>query len=792
MPSTRSGALYAGLFLVTLSTLMLEVLDTRLLSVLTWYHFSFFAVSVAMLGMAAGAVSVFVMGDWLTGERARQAMPVAALGFAIALPLCHVANLVIPFPAVSGVAAAPLAALAVSTVVFTIPFLFSGVVVTLALTRTDAPAGRIYAADLAGAAAGCLVVVLALERTDITSTAFIAGTAAAASAWCFARYAGRPAAGSVAVLLVLAGATAINASADRPLGVIYPKSRGLWFQERAIEYSAWNAHSNVIIRTPVPSTVFLWGPGKGAPDVKTRIAWGAIDGDAGTAFTEWDGDTASLGWTQYDVTAVPYRLRQGRVGIIGVGGGRDLLTALAAGNTDVTGVEINKALLDALRGPYRSLTRIADDPRVTLVHDEARSFLTRHRQPFDVLQMSLIDTWAATGAGAFTLSENGLYTREGWRVFLNALTPAGVFSVSRWFDPATASETTRLVSLGVAALIDAGITAPRQHLLLVTRERVATLLVSRTAFTADDRARLEQVAGDLDLGLLVTPWAPSPDWRLERIGNAVSMDTLRAAAADRDFDFTPPSDSRPYFFNMLKPGAVFRQRGVSGAGIVTGNLLATSTLLGLSAIALVLVLAIVLWPLVRLGRPAVPPPVFRAALLYFAAIGLGFMFVQIPFLQRFSVYLGHPTYTFSIILFLMILSAGAGSMLSDRLRHDGAWALRLPWIIGSLIFLETMLLQPVTDATIGGGLVARTVVVTLFVAPLACVLGMCFPIGMRLAGQHSAAITAWMWGVNGAAGVLASIVAVMASMWLGINVSFWVAAALYLTLTWPMRALARA
>jgi hypothetical protein len=415
--------------------------------------------------------------------------------------------------------------------------------------------------------------------------------------------------------------------------------------------------------------------------------------------------------------------------------------------------------------------------------------LTRNTRPFDVLQMSLIDTWAATGAGAFTLSENGLYTREGWRVFLRALTPTGVFSVSRWFDPSTVSETTRLVALGVASLIDAGVARPREHLVLVTRERVATLLVSRAPFTADDRARLEDVSESLGLDLLVTPWAPSADARLDGIANAGTLDALSVATEDADFDFSPPSDSRPYFFNMLKPGAVLRPRGVSGAGIVTGNLLATSTLLGLSGIALILVLAIVLWPLVRLGLPDVPGPVFGASLAYFTIIGLGFMFVQIPFLQRFSVYLGHPTYTFSIVLFLMILAAGAGSYVSDRLALAGRAARALPLVIAGAILIVTFLLQPVTEATIGGGLVTRTLVVALFIAPLAWFLGMCFPLGLRLAGRHSDTITAWMWGVNGAAGVMASIVAVMVSMWLGIDVSLWIAAALYAALVFPMRAL---
>jgi hypothetical protein len=789
-PHPRLAWLLGGLFFVTLATLMLEVLDTRLLSVLTWYHLSFLAVSVAMLGMAAGAVFVFVAGELCAPERALRLLPGAAGALAIGIGVSHVANLVIPFP--SGARTpADVAGLGISTLVLAVPFIMSGVIVTLALTRTRAPIGVLYGADLIGAAAGCLAIIWLLNRTDITSTAFATAAAAAIGAWCFARYAGRPGTGCAGLALVLAGAAALNAAADRRLGVVYPKSRTLWLDDRAIAFSAWNAHSNVIVRTPAVGRPFLWGPAASAPETPVTQALAAIDGDAGTVITQWNGDPGSLDWVQYDVTSLPYRLRRGDVGVIGVGGGRDILTAIWAGNTSITGIEINEVLVRILSDRYRDFARIVTHPGVTLVHDEARSYLTRTTRRFDVLQMSLIDTWAATGAGAFTLTENGLYTRDAWRVFLRALTPTGVFSVSRWFEPDAASETTRLLALGVASLLDRGVDRPRDHLVLVTRERVATLLVSPSPFTTADRERLQSIAAGLGFTVRASPWDDAADPRLARIIDARSLDALERAAADPYFDFTPPTDRRPFFFNMLKPRAFFQTAATASAGVVSGNLRATRTLIALAVVAAVLVTAIIAWPLLMLGRPPVQPRVFGAALAYFTLIGLGFMLVQIPFLQRFSVYLGHPTYTFSIILFLMILAAGLGSLASERIRlsrHRG-WRF-LPAGIGLLVLVETGLLQPVMDRTVGADLPGRTLVVALFVVPLALAMGCCFPLGMRLVGHHSNQVTAWMWGVNGAAGVMASIVAVMVSMWLGIHVNLLVAAGLYLVLSLPLHWLA--
>ncbi len=788
---TRTRWLYAGLFFVTMATLMLEVLDTRLLSVLTWYHLSFVAISVAMLGMASGAVLVFLGGAAFAPERAAGILPSATIVFAVALAVSHVGNLAIPIPGVSGASPREVAALAMSTLVLTVPFIVSGMVVTIALTRTQAPIGVLYGADLLGAASGCLAIVWVLERTDITSSAFAAAALAALGAFCFARYAGRGGAAAAVVTAALLAAVAANTTARSPLGVIYPKDQRLWFRENVIEYSRWNAHSNVTVNRPAPTRVFYWGAAANAPATPATIAYAAIDGAAGTAITQWDGDPAWLDWTRYDVTSVPYQLRSGRAGIIGVGGGRDVLTAIAARSTSITGIEINAALVDALQVRYRDFARVATHPGVTLVHDEARSYLTRTPERFDVLQMSLIDTWAATGAGAFTLTENGLYTREGWQVFLRTLTPTGVFSVSRWFDPANVSETTRLVSLGVASLLDFGVASPRSNLLLVTRDRVATLLVSPSPFTGEDRRRVERLRDDYGFDLAVTPWHDAGAG-LQRIASAATHETLREAVRDDHFDYAAPTDRRPFFFNMLKPRAAFlpKNAGAAGTGIVSGNLVATRTLTALGLITAALVLGIILCPLAFSGRPGLPRGVFPASIAYFALIGFGFLFVQIPFLQRFSVYLGHPTYTFSIILFLMILAAGLGSFASDRIdlaRRTRIFA--IPVVIAAVAVLEVAVLQRALTATVAWPLAGRTLVVAAFVAPIAFLMGHCFPIGIRLLGQHSDRSAAWMWGVNGACGVMASIVAVMVSMWVAIDAGLILAAALYLVLLVPMRAL---
>jgi spermidine synthase len=784
--SPAPAPLAAGLFLVTFATLLLEVLDSRLLSVLTWYHLSFFAVSLAMLGMSAGAVLVFLAGDRMRGERAGRELARSATLFALSVPLSHVVNLCVPIPTASDHAVMEFTALAIATIVLAVPFFLSGMVVTLALTRCNAQIGRIYAWDLLGASAGCLAVVPLLNTTNISSAALVGGVAAALGAVALHRAAGIRAPRPLWALVIVCAVLAIgNARADRGLTVVMAKNRPL-IGGLNIQSTGWNSHSFVIIQKVNLGGVFLWGAGAQAPEREARLSWVLIDGEAGTPITEWDGKPSSLDWVSHDVTSIPHHLRHGSAAVIGVGGGRDILSALWAGNARVTGIEINGILIDALSGTYRTFARVATAPGVQLVHDEARAYLTRTADRYDVLQMSLIDTWAATGAGAFSLTENGLYTREAWQLFLSRLQPRGVFSVSRWFNPSNVSETNRLLALAIASLIDRGVESPRAHVLMAARKSVATLVVSPAAFDEQDRRTFERLAADEDFTVLASPWHDAASPRLERIAASRTDEALTAAIADPDFDYAPPRDRRPFFFNMLKPTSFGKAFGAPAGGVIWGNIRATGTLVLLFIVASIGVLLVIVWPLVRRGGLPMPGATFGAALFYFAAIGCGFMLIQVAFLQRFSVLLGHPTYTFAIILFSMILFAGIGSMLSDALSSTGRAYRSVPLAIAALVAVDLMMLPPAFRFGSSLDLLGRSLVVLAFTAPLSTLLGFCFPIGMRLVGRHSDEATAWMWGINGACGVLASIAAVGISMWIAIDANLVVAGVLYALLVIPI------
>ncbi|MCC7010196.1 MAG: class I SAM-dependent methyltransferase [Acidobacteria bacterium] len=787
MRSTRWLA--TGLFFATFSTLLLEILDARLLSVLTWYHLSFFAVSLAMLGMAAGAVFVFLRPAF-AGERARTTLATTALVLTCAIPASHLLTLSLPFLPLTRVTPMELLSVGWSTIALAVPFVLSGIVVTSALTRCGGPIGRLYAVDLVGAATACALVVPLLERTNVSSAILLAGSAAAAAAWCFARFAGRR--GTAALVLggAITATAIVNTTGTELFQVIYPKNRQLWLTNALNAVTRWNSHSYVLVQRPGDEPAFMWGPGIGAERFRNRTAWLAIDGEAGTPITQWNGDPAALEWVSYDVTALPYSLRHGDVAVIGVGGGRDILSALWGRNPSITGIDVNRIMIDLLTGSHRDFARIALQPQVTLVHDDGRAYLTRTDRRFDVIQMSLVDTWAATGAGAFTLSENGLYTLDAWRVFLDRLEPGGVLSVSRWFDPHNVSETSRLAALGVAALLDRGVAAPADHLLLVSRGSVATLMISTAPFTGDDERRLDAVVSPRGFTVLLAPWREGTGL-LGRIGRSTTRDALDRATADPFYDYSPPTDRRPYYFNMLKPRAILALSTLGQSGALSGNLRATLMLLTLLGIATALVLTIIVWPLARAGRPPMPGGRFAWSMAFFAAIGFGYMLIQIGLLQRFAVYIGHPTYTLAIVLCSMLLFTGLGSFASERLSLAGRAVRLVPLAVAAVLLLTALALPSVLARTVTAGLAARTGWVLAFTAPLSMLLGLCFPIGVRLLSR-TPSVTAWAWGINGAFGVLASIAGVAISMWIEIDGNFWIAAALYAATTAPLATMLRA
>lgn len=782
--------IYAGLFTVTLVTLMFEILLTRIFSVTLWYHFAFMAISLAMLGMAAGAVAVYLHPEeYNDASRLRRKMALSSLFFGLTALLGFLTHRAIPFaPEASLAGLGPLTA---TYVVMAAPFFFSGICVSIALTKFPEQINKLYAADLAGAATGCLFVIWALKQMDGPSAVVLVTALASIGAALLADGGRLFRVATISAILFLslaAVSTALARMQASPLRLGWTKIGA----ETQVLYEKWNPFSRIVIMKGTQ------GNGPGNPEgmspayrvkrMPQELAL-SIDASAETTLTEFQGDFRWVEYLKYDVKNIVHYLRPGSdVLIVGAGAGRDVLSALAFEQHSVRAVEFNEDILNIVNGRFGPFTGHLDhDSRVVFVHDEARSYIARLREPFDIIQISFVDTWAATAAGGFALTENSLYTREAWQLFLNRLTPRGVLSVSRWYFPNMPVEAYRLVSLASSALSEEGITTPWQHILMVSnlprsQDQVppcgaVTILVSKTPFSAADVATLEDVAHRLQFDLVLTPrFALDPTFAALASGK----DPERFVAAF-PLNIAPPSDDRPFFFSMLRLRDMFNTR-LWGHGANTLSLYSRPvfTLTALLVIVFALTLLCIIVPLLRKSGKAV---LSRAVpdLVFFGSIGFGFMLIEVSQIQKLTIFLGHPTYGLSVVLFVLLLSSGLGSYATQSVadsRSKSPGVLMLILLLGILAAIG--LLTPL--ATKGFASVstrARILVATGLLLPLGFAMGMAFPLGLKQASRRSGSLTPWLWGVNGATSVCGSVLAVIVSLGSGISSCFWTGFSFY-------------
>lgn len=758
---------------------MYEVVLTRLLSVTSWYYLAFVSISMAMFGMTAGALAVQLRASLFTEDLIRRRLAQAVFATAVSIPISLILMLAIPVE-LSAAVQTVFSFVALSTVI-AVPFFFSGVGVCLSLTRIPFPTGRIYFTDLTGAAIGCALSLVLMRLIDAPSTIFVISALLFVSAAAYAKFAGeevlvrRCAVCSLAMLIV----AALNASTVHGIQPIW--SKGAIDRRVGILAEKWNPISRVRATQPTRKSPEMWGPSPRMPRFQIEEIYVDIDGGASTVMAHFDGDLAPLDYLRYDVTGLAAQLRRGgSAAVIGVGGGRDVLTCAVNRFQRIVGIEVNSAITDLGSRRLVSFSGFDKIPGFELHNDEGRSYLTRTSEKFDLIQASLVDTAAATAAGAMTLSENALYTVDAWKIFFDHLKPGGVITFSRWFTGSERSETYRLVSVASAALLSRGVAEPRDHLMIVLCGRISTLIAGRDVFDPKDIERVKAISDEMGFDPIYLPGVSTNISELRKILSKHSLAELAAVRQESTLDYSPTFDSSPYFFNAIHLANVPALLRSGGTG---ANFRAMLFLLAFLLAAVVLVISTIvlpakLWTSQQLGRPRP----LAGAIAYFVAIGSGFMLVEMAMMQQLSVFLGHPVYSLVVVLGGLILFTGIGSLLSDRWPANAAWQSRLPAIAAAAVIgLYSFAVIPVIHAFTGGVLWQRVLVCLALVAPSGLLLGFCFPVGLRWMsrlGQEKN--LPWMWSLNGAAGTLGSFVALVVSMDTSIGVCVLTGAACYL------------
>lgn len=736
---------------------------TRVFSVVYFYHFAFLAISIALFGLGAGGVFSYVVTGWRGSLYGKLGVLAAINAIAIVLCLSFLLDRTGNMQPAELIAAYFIAA---------IPFLLSGTIISLAISDAIERVDRVYFFDLAGAATGCAVLVPILNWMGGPNTILVASVLFAVSSAIWFHLAHAPRGRVIAVLLGLLLVALITYNAKYFLiDVKFAKGKQLQNEE----FVQWNSFSRIALK-----------PEPGRSGLKSIV----IDADAATGVARFD--FAHLSPRQkidlaYEGPGFPYLLRPGaKTLVIGPGGGWDISRALASGSKDITGVEINPIIATVImrkKFPQYS-NNLYFRPEVKIAVEDGRSFIRRSPDRYQVLQATLVDTWASTAAGAFALSENNLYTTNAFVDYLAHLTNDGILAFTRWgFDPPR--ESLRLGSLAYAALKQLGQQDPARNIMVVRQNSRAlegwgaqdTILIGRNPFSAADINRIQSAAATAKMQVIYVPGTsiqtPFRDLLL-------SGDLGRFYSTYK-FDVRPVTDDRPFFFFTVQPRDFWNF--ITHASRETEDYKINSALpvlfgiVAISILATVLILALpplLLRHRLPTGKGSIRP------LLFFLFIGAGYILIQVALIQKFVLFLGHPTYALTVVIFSMLLSSGFGSFASKRLVRTEIGRLRsiLMLIVAAVLVLSAVL-PPIAEAGVSLPLPIKVLVSVALISPVGFAMGMPFPTGLALLDRVMPASVRWAWAINAASSVMGSAAAMFLAIYLGLQMTLVIGGLLY-------------
>jgi SAM-dependent methyltransferase len=747
--SPRTAGLMGGVLLISLSALTYELVLTRIASVVMFYHFAFLAVSLALLGMSVAGIFIYVLAKRFPKHRAGEQAFLFCLLFSLSLPLGLMAVLNVPPDielSLPSMATAQGVRFVLIICAMALPFYFSGLTISLILTHYGGAASRVYFADLIGASLGCLLFIPIMNLLGgihaLLFAAILGSCAALVFAWAVASrkriY--------IALCTSLTLALFVGFNSREPV-IRIRQAKGVTEEEPV--YERWNSFSRVAVYPSNPLSQDL-----------ERMSI-LIDGYAFTAMAKFDGDFSKLESLKLELASLPYHLPGKRdVLIIGSGGGFEVLIALLFGSESVTAVEINPLMIDIVDHEFAEFSgQLYSRPGVVAVIDEGRSFIRNSDRRYDIIEATLVDTWAASQAGAYALTENYLYTKEAFIDYLQHLTDNGVLAMTRWYVDSP-EEMLKMTSLALDAMNELGISHPEKHIVVARREYLGILLVKRTPFTEEELRIIDEASNTFWFPLIYTPSGESQQIFVDLMNSSNREDFHRLHGLQ--CSVSPSTDDRPFFFFCEQ----------------------NDTLAFLLVVVLSLVTVSILVPLVTLSGRSLRKLVadYSGALVYFACLGLGFLLVEIILIQRFVLFLGHPVYAISVILFSLLFFGGLGSNLSGRFgaQRRGFW---LKMVLLALVLLLGVynLGYPALLRTFTGLSTAHRIGLTVvLLCPLGMLMGMPFPLGISAVHSKDPRVVPWVWGVNGTLSVLGSVLAAMLSISFGFTLALVVGQAAYL------------
>lgn len=779
------------------AALMLESTLTRMLAVAQYYHFAFLVISLALLGFGASGSFLTIFPSWMTKQDhegryigVEQIVIVAGAGFAASLAAAYLVINWLPFDSYSiAWDRAQVFYFALYYLVLALPFLFAGLGIGAVLSSSPGINNRIYAVNLMGSALGILLGLIVMQLAGVPGALLASGVIGLSAVLGSRGLSSGLLRSATWMFLVMGtagvvGLTYSNQNTSAPLGITVSPYKGLPYALRVPGaeklFEAWNATSRIDVISGASTHVM---PGMSYTfDEKMPEQLGmAFDGDALRPITLLEPGAFLA--ADYLPEAIAFWLHPGGEALVlEAGSGLGVLQAVAGGSGEVTAVVENPMILEAVAKTAAKYD-IYSHPGVRKAINAARVYLAEDADEFDVISLPLNEPYRPVANGAYSLAEDYTLTVEAFTGMLRRLKPGGTLVVTRWLQT-PASEELRLLATIIEALEQLGIEAPGSQLVAFRGIQTMTYLVQTGGW---EQGQLDKIRAFTNQKRFDLVWAPEIQMQetnrynileqplyYRQFGELLMAEKLDNIYQESPYAIHPATDDRPFFFHFFKwaqtPqviatfGLVWQPFGGSGYFVLIALLLLVSAFsVGLILIPLLIKRKTLLQPSLETAgndEPGNTIPTWKI-LVYFGSIGIAFLFLEIPLIQRSILSLGQPAYAFGFVVLILLISSSLGSFFSRRY-----WARK--WLVMLLLFgaamLTPLIFRQLQYSSLDWPQGLRFASLAASLVPMGVLMGFPFPFGLEWLEKAKSNLTPWAWAVNGCASVVAAVLAAMISL----------------------------
>lgn len=787
---SRTTLIYFNIALLSSIAMAFEIFLLRVFSIIQWHHFAYMVISLALLGYSAGGTMTAILKNFYTTAVLQKIyfkiLFIAATAFALSMWLSVLATQGLDLnPQELLLYTSAWIKLITIYIILAVPFFFVSICIVLSFLCYPNVSGKIYAADLTGAGLGCALIFVLMTYFLPENILLILLILA-----------------SIAAAVYLKTFTTISTTLSFVISIVLVSALANYFGAYHIEISQYKALAyamrthgaqlrtrlsgplgeiRVVANNKVP---FRHAPGLSLysnAQIPEQLAI-FVDGEGPSPIIHWDAKLDSLSYLKDMLSNAVYQLRPIESSyLVGMGGGTDILQAKVNGTKKLTVVELNPQIIELLGGIYPQFDgNILKTEGVVTVNSDARAYLESDSTNFDLIKLAGLSSQSASSAGLFALSENYLLTVEAMKLYLSHLTPNGMVSIDQWLNmPAKAS--LKLLTLTLKALKELNIAHPEKHLILLKSLQTSSLIVSKSPFQESEIDNLKKFCDAKGFDLVYPGnFTSSPMMQVTSIEpQQLFGPQAEKLIHDYKFDISPATDDKPYFNHYFKWSSLAELLRLKEQGGYT--MLENGYLLLLAALVQTIVFGaiLIILPFIGMHNRIQWNGSTIKILFYFSAIGLGFFFVEIAFIQKAILLFGHPVLAASIVIATFLFFSALGSATSTR---ESAKSISQSIIrLLLLLLLSSSVFSWLPNLSITGKIEIKYLLAILTIAPLAFYMGRPLPLAIEQLLAKNDKLVAWAWSVNGAASVMSSVLATLFAIQWGISQLIFIAGILYLS-----------